>query len=362
MIVSVKNKLRLMSGLSTLALGVVLAGCGGGNNSAEGGNTAAPETGNTAAGEKTSAAPDANLKGKVEVDGSSTVGPISMAVADASQFGAQYPNVKVSVGISGTGGGLKKFGAGQLDIAAASRPIKDKEAAAAKSKGIEFIELPVAYDGLSIIVNPKNTWAKSLTVDELKKVWAQGSKINNWSQVRKGFPSKPLKLYGPGTASGTYDYFVEEILGKDAKSRSDYQASEDDNTLVQGVSKDEGALGFFGFAYYEENKDKLKLVAVDGGKGAVLPSSESILSGKYAPLSRPLFIYVSSKAALRPEVKAFVDYYLANAKDLVTTVGYVPLPESVYAAATSRWAAKTAGTLYGNKATHGKPLTEIYKS
>lgn len=352
-----KTKWALAGLLSTFTLGVVLTGCGGSSSEDTSTTSVAPPDN---AAPTTAAAPDTNLKGQIKVDGSSTVGPITMAVAE--QFNGSAPNVKVAVGISGTGGGFKKFGAGQLDISDASRPIKDKEAAAAKAKGIDFIELPVAYDGIAVVVNPKNTWAKSLKVDELKKIWAQDSKINNWSQVRAGFPNKPLKLYGPGTASGTYDYFNEEILGKEKKSRSDYQASEDDNTLVQGVSKDEGALGYFGFAYFEENADKLKLVGVDDGKGAVEPSQDTILTGKYKPLSRPLFIYIARKAADRAEVKAFVDYYLANAKDLVKQVGYVPLPDGIYTAAQSRWNAKTAGTLFADKATHGKPLEQVYKS
>jgi phosphate transport system substrate-binding protein len=267
--------------------------------------------------------------------------------------------VRATVGISGTGAGLKKFASGELDIANASRPIKSKEAAAAKAKGVDFVELPVAYDGLSIVVNPKNTWATSLTTAELKKIWSNGSKVNNWSQVRAGFPNRPLKLYGPGTASGTFDYFVEEILGKEGKSRADYTASEDDNTLVEGVSKDEGAIGYFGYAFYEQNKAKLKVVGIDSGKGAVVPNTENIISGKYAPLSRPLFIYVNSKSAARPEVKAFVNFYLEKAKDMVGTVGYVPLPDPVYDAAKARFAALTPGTVYAD-AKDNATLEELF--
>lgn len=357
MISSQLKKKWLLSATASVVLGAALAGCPSSN---------APEGGETPpAGDKTTEVPsepgkatDANLAGSISVDGSSTVAPITNGVAE--EFASQAPGVKVSVGISGTGGGFKKFGAGQLDISDASRPIKDKEAAAAKAKGIDFIELPVAYDGLSVVVNPKNTWAKSLTVAELKAIWISGSKITNWSQVRKGFPNKPLKLYGADKASGTFDYFNEEILGKEAKPRADYQANSDDNALVVGVSKDEGALGYFGFAYYEENKEKLALVAIDGGSGPVLPSSESILKGTYKPLSRPLFIYVTKKAAARPEVKAFVDYYLTSGKSIVSQVGYVPLPDGVHEAAKKRWDAGTTGTLFADKASHSKPLEAIY--
>jgi len=348
------KKLWTICAASTLVLGIGLAGCGAPDN----GGAASTDANATSAVPETGAV-NADLKGKISVDGSSTVAPITSAVVE--KFTGTYSGVQIPVGTSGTGGGMKKFGSGQLDIADASRPIKDKEAAAAKSKGVDFIELPIAYDGLSVVVNKKNTWAKSLTVAELKAIWQNGSKINNWSQVRKGFPSKPLKLYGPGTSSGTFDYFVEEIIGKEGKSRADYTASEDDNTLVEGVSRDEGALGYFGFAYYEENEEKLNLVGIDDGKGAVKPTQETILSGSYKPLSRPLFIYVSSKAADRPEIQEFVKFYLANAKDLVKEVGYVPVPDGVYAAAAKRFEAKTFGTVYKDKAAHGTPLEQLFK-
>ena len=353
------KKLWKLCAVSTLAFGFGLAGCGDGatTDSGDANATSSAPEGGTAM--QTSTA-NADMKGKISVDGSSTVAPITSAVVE--KFTGTFSGVQIPVGTSGTGGGFKKFGNGQLDISDASRPIKDKEAAAAKSKGVDFIELPVAYDGLSVVVNKKNTWATSLTVDELKAIWQNGSKINNWSQVRKGFPSKPLKLYGPGTSSGTFDYFVEEIIGKEGKSRADYTASEDDNTLVEGVSRDEGALGYFGFAYYEENADKLNLVGIDDGKGAILPSQETILSGSYKPLSRPLFIYVSSKAADRPEIQEFVKFYLANAKELTKEVGYVPVPDSVYAAATKRFEGKVMGTVYKDKAAHGTPLEQLFKS
>ena len=345
------KKLWVLAGLSTLTLGAVLSGCGGGDtqtseNSTEGGSG------------KTEGAPTSNLSGSIKVDGSSTVFPITEAVAE--EFGKLHPKLKVTVGVSGTGGGFKKFAAGDTAITNASRPIKDKEAAAAKAKGTGFIELPIAYDGLSVIVSKKNTFAKCLTTEELKKIWDKGSKVNNWSQVRQGFPNQPLKLYGAGTDSGTFDYFTDEINGEEGRSRSDYTASEDDNTLVQGVSKDANSLGYFGFAYYEENADKLNLVQVDSGGGCVEPTEETINTGKYAPLSRPLFIYVSSKHMEKPEVREFITFYLDNAPEMVKSVGYVPLPDSVYAAAKTRFEAKTMGTVYAAKDAKKKTLEQLY--
>ncbi|HEX8551753.1 MAG TPA: PstS family phosphate ABC transporter substrate-binding protein [Abditibacteriaceae bacterium] len=345
---------KVLWGIAPLALGMALAGCGGNSGSEGGEKAAAGTTGNTTAN---SGADLSSLSGAIKIDGSSTVEPISAAIAEG--FNGSASKVNISVAASGTGGGLKKFAKGEIDIAGASRPMKSKEADEAKKNKIEYLELPVAYDGLSVVVNPKNTWAKSLTTAELKKIWGAGSKVNNWSQVRAGFPNKPLKLYGPGTASGTFDYFSEEILGKDEKSRADYNASEDDNTLVKGVSSDEGALGYFGFAYYEDNAAKLKLVAVDNGKGAVAPSKETIISGSYAPLSRPLFIYVNRKAMDKPEVAAFVDYYLNTVKEIVGTVGYVPLPDAVYDAVKARRTAKTVGSAYTNAA-DGATLETLY--
>jgi phosphate transport system substrate-binding protein len=346
-----RNATPLLVAPIFVASAVLFAGCGG--KSADGGKTEGGSSENT---EITAPVPD--LSGSVKLDGSSTVGPISEAVAET--FNAANPKVKVSVGMSGTGGGFKKFVVGETDISDASRPIKSKEADTAKEKGVEFLEIPVAYDGLSVVINPKNTWAASLTLDELKKIWSADSKINNWSQVRAGFPNKPLKLYGPGTASGTFDYFVEEVLGKEGKSRADYNASEDDNALVQGVSQDEGGLGYFGFAYYEENASKLKLVSIDSGKGPVAPSTDSIRNGSYAPLSRPLFIYVSKKSFDRPEVKAYVNFYLDKAPELVSGVGYIALPENVYAAIKKRVEAGTTGSLYGGKI-EGKSLESLYE-
>jgi phosphate transport system substrate-binding protein len=299
----------------------------------------------------------ADLTGQIKIDGSSTVFPISEAVGE--EFGKKFPKVKVPVGISGTGGGFKKFcsdsQADWTDISDASRPIKQSEIDQCKKVGVEYIELPVAFDGLSVVVNPKNTWAQCLTVAELKKMWepeAQG-KITNWNQIRASFPDKPLKLYGPGTDSGTFDYFTEAINGKEKASRGDYTPSEDDNVLVQGVGdpKNDGALGYFGVAYYEANADKLKLVAVDkkGDGNCVLPTFDNVKTGKYDPLSRPLFIYVNKKAADRPEVKEFVNFYIVNAPKLVKEVGYIPLPDDVYKLVAERFAKGVTGSMYAGK-------------
>ena len=276
------------------------------------------------------------LTGTVNADGSSTVSPITSAIAE--EWRAEEPNVKVNVGTSGTGGGFEKFCAGQTDISNASRPIKDTEAEACKSKGIEYVELQVAIDGLSVLVNPSNSFAKCLTVAELKAIWAPDSKIDNWSKVRAGFPNQKLTLYGPGTDSGTFDYFTAEIVGKEGSSRSDYTASEDDNVLVQGVAGDKDALGYFGFAYYEQNHDKLKTLGVDKGSGCVEPSRDTIVKGTYAPLSRPLFVYVAKKSvAENKAVSAFIDFYLKTVNSIVADVGYVAVPDSTLEEQTTKW-------------------------
>ncbi len=300
------------------------------------------------------ASADQKIAGMVKADGSSTVFPITEAVAE--EFQKAYPGVKVTVGISGTGGGFKKFGPGETDISNASRPIKPSERDLCAKSGVEFIELPVAYDGLSVLVNPKNDWAKSMTVAELKKIWEPESKVKLWSDVRKGWPARPIKLYGAGHDSGTFDYFTEAINGKEKACRSDFTASEDDNVLVQGIAGDVDALGFFGFAYYVENQDKLKLVAVDGGNGPVLPSDETINNGSYKPLSRPIFIYVNRKAADRPEVQAFVKFYLDNMATLVKEVGYVALPEAITALARKRFEARKTGSIYEGASISGMTL------
>ncbi|MFQ5446258.1 MAG: PstS family phosphate ABC transporter substrate-binding protein [Saprospiraceae bacterium] len=282
----------------------------------------------TSAGDNESTA----LSGNIKIDGSSTVYPITEAVAE--EFRAEAPDVRLTIGVSGTGGGFKKFVRGETVISDASRPIKDKEAKACEENGIKYLELTVAYDGLAVVANPENDWAESLTTAELKKIWEPAAQetITNWNQVRDGFPDAPLTLLGPGTASGTFDYFTEAIVGESGASRGDYMPSEDDNVLVQGVAGDKNALGFFGLAYYHENQDKLKLVAVDNGNGPVVPSMETVKNGTYAPLSRPIFIYVNSDGAARPEVVRFVEFYLENAADLVPDVGYIPLPAEEYKA------------------------------
>jgi phosphate transport system substrate-binding protein len=275
---------------------------------------------------------DSNTSSEVKIDGSSTVYPITEAVAEA--YRADHADVKVTAGFSGTGGGFKKFGRGDIDINDASRPIKDSEVKICEENKIKYIGLKVAFDGLAVIVSKENTWLKSITVEELKKIWEPESqgKIKKWNQINSKWPDAEFHLYGPGVASGTYDYFTEAIVGKAGASRGDYTASEDDNVLVQGIQGDKNSLGFFGLAYFEENQDKLKLVAVDNGKGngSVLPNKETVMSNTYAPLSRPLFIYVSDAAAKRKAVVDFVNFYLQVTPNLVKDVGYIALPASDY--------------------------------
>lgn len=298
----------------------------------------------------------------IKIDGSSTVYPITEAVAEEFQK-AKKGTVKVTVGISGTGGGFKKFSRGETDISDASRPIVKKEMDACKQAGIEYIELPVAYDGLAVMVNPKNNWVTSMTVGDLKKIWepAAEGKITRWNQVNPAWPDVPLKLYGPGVDSGTFDYFTEAIVGKSRASRGDFTASEDDNVLVQGIASDRGGLGFFGYAYYAENPDKLKLVAIDGGKGPVSPSMKTVMDGTYSPLSRPIFIYVNKKSAERPEVKEFVEFYLKHAPTLVKQVKYIPLPDRAYKLAEERFARKVTGTVFGGEAKIGMKIEDLLK-
>ncbi len=300
---------------------------------------------------------DPNLSGEIKIDGSSTVYPITEAVAE--EFGKLAANVHVTVGISGTGGGFKKFTAGETDISDASRPIKDKEMVAAQTGGIEFIELPVAYDGLAVMVNPANTFVDHLTVDELKKIWEPGSTIKKWSEVRAGWPEEELHLYGPDTDSGTFDYFTEAICGKEGECRSDYTPSTDDNVLVTGIAGDQGALGYFGFAYYAENQDKLKLVPVDGGQGPVAPSDTTINDGSYQPLSRPIFIYVKKAAAERPEVDTFVKYYLTKVAGLLKEVGYTALPQAAYDAGLKRYTDRVTGSVFSGGSQPGVKIEDL---
>lgn len=300
-------------------------------------------------------APVSYARAIVRVDGSSTVYPITEAVAEEFQ-GEVRGKVRVTIGISGTGGGFKKFCTGESDVSNASRPIKPSEVALCEKNGIDYIELPVAYDGLAVVVNNRNTWVDYLTVDELKRIWepsAQG-KLTRWSQLRPGFPDKEIHLFGPGVDSGTFDYFTEAIVGESGASRGDFTASEDDNVLVQGVSTDISATGFFGLAYYEYNKESLKLVPIDDknpatGEGPIGASYDNVLKGTYQPLSRPLFIYVSVQSAEKDEVKQFIEYYIDNSEELVKEVGYVALPKKAYDLVLKRFQNRTTGSLFGGK-------------
>jgi len=265
----------------------------------------------------------------VAIDGSSTVFPVTQAVAE--EFKKVQPKVRVSVGVSGTGGGFKKFIAGTIDICDASRGIKDSEREKCDKAGVEFAELEVAFDGLAVIVNPENDWCESLTVDQLKELWRPESGVKKWSDLNPEWPAEDIELYGPGTASGTFDYFTKAIVGKEGASRADYTMSEDDNVLVTGIQADKYSLGYFGFAYYLENKDKLKLLGVDNGSGAVKPSEETVRGGTYKPLSRPLYIYVRTSALKKKQVKDFVDFYMEKGGSLVKEVGYVPVSDEVAA-------------------------------
>ena len=302
------------------------------------------------------------LRGTVTIDGSSTVFPVTEAVAEEFQ-NATSQTVHVTVGISGTGGGFKKFARGEIDIADASRPILKEEIEAAKTSGIDFIELPVCFDALTVVVNPKNDWVDSITVADLKKIWepAAEGKVKKWSDVRSEWPNEPLVLYGPGTDSGTFDYFTEAVVGKAKSSRSDFTPSEDDNTLVQGVEGNRNALGYFGFAYYEPNKHRLKALRVipPGKSEGTAPSAETVLSGAYSPLSRPLFIYVNAKAGERAEVKKFVEFYLKNVPALASEVKYVPLPSEAYKKILGRLETMERGTAFGGIPEVGLPLAEI---
>ena len=300
----------------------------------------------------------------VKVDGSSTVYPITEAVAEDFQK-SKKNGVRVTVGISGTGGGFKKFCRGETDVSDASRPITKKEIEDCKAAGVEFMEFPVAYDALTVVIHPKNDWAKNMTVAELKAIWepaAQG-KITTWKQVNPAWPDRPIKLYGPGADSGTFEYFTEAINGKSKATRGDFTASEDDNVLVQGVSRDVGGLGYFGFAYYIENKDKLAAVSVvaAAGKPAVAPSLQTVVDGSYQPLARPIFIYVNAKSAEKPEVKEFVEYYMKNGEKLTKEVKYVALPAKAYTYNLDHFAKRAKGTKFGGENKVGITIEELMK-
>ena len=268
-----------------------------------------------------------SLSGSINGDGSSTVFPITEAVAE--EFGLEN-DVDVTVGISGTGGGFEKFCNGETDFSNASRAIEEDEIQACSDAGIEYVEFQVAYDGISIAVNPNNDFAECVTVEQLNAMWMPESTVNNWNQVDPEFSDEDLSLYGPGTDSGTFDYFTAEINGEEGASRSDYTASEDDNVLVQGVAGDDNALGYFGYAYYIENEDQLKVLGVDGGDGCVTPTPETIADGSYTPLSRPLYVYVTADSLTRPEVAEFMRFYLTEGPALAEDVGYVAAPDEVY--------------------------------
>ncbi len=299
----------------------------------------------------------------VKVDGSSTVFPVTEAVAEDFQK-AKKQAIQVTVGISGTGGGFKKFCRGEIDISDASRPILKKEMEECKAAGIEYYELPVAFDALTVVVHPKNSFIKQLTVAEMKKMWepaAQG-KVTHWNQVNPAWPNQPIKLFGPGADSGTFDYFTEAVVGKSKSSRGDFTASEDDNVLVQGVSRDPNALGYFGYAYYVENQDKLKAVPIVNEKGqAVAPSLEAVLKGSYSPLARPIFIYVNAKSLQKPEVREFVEFYMTQGGKLAKEVKYVPLPDSAYKVALQHLQKGKKGTVFGGMAEVGVTIEELLK-
>jgi phosphate transport system substrate-binding protein len=298
--------LRLML-LTFAALVLLGAGCGGDDD----------EGADAGGGEE--------LSGRIEIDGSSTVGPFTSRAAE--RFQQEESGVQITVGVSGTGGGFERFCAGETDMSNASRPIDEDEVSDCEQKGVEYVEFQVANDALTVVVNKDNDWATCLTVDELKKIWEPGSKVDNWSEVKADFPDEKLTLFGAGTDSGTFDYFTDAIVGEEGASRSDYSASENDNVTVQGVSGQEGGMGYFGFSYYEENQDTLKALEIDGGDGCVAPSVETAQDGSYKPLARPLFVYAKTESFQKPEVQAFVQYTLDNAIEIAEEADFVPLTE-----------------------------------
>jgi len=345
---------RLIALASVGTLTFTLAACGGGGQSP------------TEDGGTTGAGGGSQISGSVAIDGSSTVFPITEAMAE--EFQQKYPDVRVTVGVSGTGGGFKKFCNGETDISDASRPIKEVEKEACAEAGIEYIELPVAFDAISVIKNPANDWAECLTTEELETMWrpdAQGQ-IDNWNEVRDSFPDQRLSLYGPGVDSGTFDYFTEAIMGEGGASRGDYTASEDDNVIVQGVMSDQGGLGYLGLAYYEENQDELGAITIDdgnpdNGEGCIEPSTATVEEGTYQPLARPIFIYVRRSAAEeKPQVQEFVQFYMDEAnRNLVSEVGYVALSDSIYQKALSRFEERKTGTVFEDGSTVGVKLNEV---
>ena len=310
-----KRKLISVFVLSVILVSVFTA-CG--NNAAQTGGDSGTNKGTK----------EKSLSGEIIIDGSSTVFPVTEAVAE--EFSKIYSAVRIPIGFSGTGGGFKKFTIGETDISNASRPIKENEIAVAKENGIEYVELKIAFDGLSVLVNSSNDWVDSVTVEELQKIWGPDSTVKKWKDIRPEWPDAAINLYGAGTDSGTFDYFTEVINGKTGAIRKDFTPSEDDNVLVQGIAGDKYSMGFFGFAYYYENKDKLKALKVDNGKGPVAPDFDTIMDGSYSPLSRPIYIYVNKKSLEKEHVKAFVEFYMTEGTKLIKSVGYVPLTEGEY--------------------------------
>lgn len=298
----------------------------------------------------------------IRIDGSSTVFPIAEAVVEDFQI-AKRGAIRVTVGISGTGGGFKKFCRDEIDIANASRPILHSEMEACRKLGVQYIEMPIAFDALTVAINPRNDWVKSMTLAELKKIWepeAQG-KITNWNQVNPAWPDAKIKLFGAGADSGTFDYFTEAIVGKAKSSRGDFTASEDDNVLVQGIAGDTHGLGFLGFAYYIENQKKIKAVAIDSGSGGVIPSIQTVQDGSYRPLSRPIFIYVNAKSADKPEIKEFINFYMRHATELIKEVKYIPLHEKFYDLNLEHFNNKVLGTVFGGEASVGMTIDELFE-
>jgi phosphate transport system substrate-binding protein len=305
------TKLTRIAPILMVLIAFAVAGCGGDDDD---------EAGDTATGNG-----GAELSGRIEADGSSTVGPFTTRAAE--RFQQENSGVQVTVGVSGTGGGFERFCAGETDVSNASRPIDEDEVQLCEQGGVEYVELQVANDALTVIVNTENDWATCLTTEELKKIWEPSSKIDNWKQVRSDFPDQALKLFGPGTDSGTFDYFTDEINGEEGASRSDYSATEDDNVIVQGVGGEQGGLGYLGYTYYEENQDTLKALEIDAGDGCVAPSAETAQSGEYKPLSRPLFVYVKRESLSKPEVEAFLSYLVENATSIAEEAQFVPLTD-----------------------------------
>lgn len=332
-----KNKSRIaLGGLSFVAILGLMCACSGGSD------TPSPSSGMGPA----SGTPNGKMKGKISIDGSSTVFPVATAMVET--FNEDHPEVMITANNAGTGAGMQKFARKEIDIATASRPIKDKELADCKAAGLDFVELPIAFDGISIVVNQANTWLTSISIADLNKIWDKDSTVKSWKDINPAYPDKPIKLYGPTTVHGTYEFFNEAVNKKKDNSRQDYQQCADYNVLVAGVSKDENSLGYVGYAYFEQNKDKLKLIPVDGGAGPVSPSEDTIRNGAYTPLSRPLLLYVGTEALGRPEVSAFLEFAVNSGSKAVQSQGYITLPDDIIKMVAERLKAKTTGSAFLN--------------